>query len=239
MNYIILNGTNSTIVQGLLIQELPPISKPQMRSNIETIDGRDGDIITRLGYSAYDKILTIGLKKDADINDVISYFVNNSSGTVTFSNEDNFYYRFDLLEAINFERLIRFKQAAVTFHVQPFKFSRSEGNTELVIPNTNAVNIINSGNIYSKPVLTIRGKGTVTVSLNGLTVFSIAFNEDTAETIIIDTSAMEAYSSSTGALKNRAVTGNYDKFYLPVGVSSIGFTGTVVYASISKYSRWI
>lgn len=238
MNYIILNGTKSTIVQGLLIQELPPISKPQIRSSIETIDGRDGDIITRLGYSAYDKVLTIGLKKDADINDVISYFVNNDKGQVTFSNEDNFYYRFDLLEAIDFERLIRFKQARVTFHVQPFKFSCSEGNTEL-IPQNGAVNVLNHGNIYSKPVLTIRGKGAVTVSLNGSQVFSIAFNPDTAETIIIDTSAMEAYSSSTGALKNRAVTGNYDNFFLPVGMSTIQYSGNVVSSFISKYSRWI
>lgn len=238
MNYIILNGTKSTIVQGLLIQELPPISKPQVRSNIETIDGRDGDIITRLGYSAYDKILTIGLKKDADINDVISYFVNNDRGQVTFSNEQDFYYRFDLLEAIDFERLIRFKQARVNFHVQPFKFSCSEGNTELILQN-GSVNVVNHGNIYSKPVLTIRARGVVTVSLNNLEVFSIAFNENTAETIIIDTAGMEAYSSSTGALKNRAVTGNYNNFYLPVGMSAIQFTGNVVAASLSKYSRWI
>ncbi len=238
MNYIILNGVKSTIVQGLLIQELPPISKPQIRTSIETIDGRDGDIITRLGYSAYDKILTIGLKKDADINDVISYFVNNDKGQVTFSNEQDFYYRFDLLEAIDFERLIRFKQARVNFHVQPFKFSCSEGNTELILQN-GAVNVVNHGNIYSKPVLTLRAKGTVTVSLNDSTVFSIAFNSDTAETIIIDTSAMEAYSSSTGVLKNRAVTGNYDNFFLPVGLSKISFGGNVVSSFISNYSRWI
>lgn len=238
MNYIILNGVKSTIVQGLLIQELPPISKPQIRTSIETIDGRDGDIITRLGYSAYDKILTIGLKKDADINDVISYFVNNDRGQVTFSNEQDFYYRFDLLEAIDFERLIRFKQARVNFHVQPFKFSCSEGNTELILQN-GSVNVVNHGNIYSKPVLTIRARDVVTVSLNNLEVFSIAFNENTAETIIIDTAGMEAYSSSTGALKNRAVTGNYNNFYLPVGMSAIQFTGNVVKASLSKYSRWI
>jgi hypothetical protein len=63
MNYIILNGYASIGVQGLIVQELPPITKPQVRSNIETIDGRDGDIITRLGYSAYTKTFTIGLKK--------------------------------------------------------------------------------------------------------------------------------------------------------------------------------
>ena len=93
MNYIILNGTKSTIVQGLLIQELPPISKPQIRTNIETIDGLDGDIITKLGYAAYDKELSVGLKKDANVNDVISYFVNNDSGKIIFSNEPDFYYR--------------------------------------------------------------------------------------------------------------------------------------------------
>ena len=54
-NYIILNGNISTNIPGLLISELPPITKPKIRTNIEEIDGRDGDIVTYLGYSAYDK----------------------------------------------------------------------------------------------------------------------------------------------------------------------------------------
>ena len=49
MNYIILNGVNSNTITGLLIQELPPISKPLMRTQIDQIDGRDGDIVTKLG----------------------------------------------------------------------------------------------------------------------------------------------------------------------------------------------
>lgn len=238
MNYIILNGTKSTIVQGLLIQELPPISKPQIRSNIETIDGRDGDIITRLGYAAYDKVLTIGLKPDADINSVIAYFVKNDSGRVTFSNEPELYYRFDLLEAIDFERLIRFKQAKVTYHVQPFKFKASEGNTPLYLQRNHTANILNSGNIYSKPVLTIRGVGTVTISLNSNQVFTIYFSEGVAETIIIDTSAMEAYNRD-GVLKNRIIAGNYNNFYLPIGMNTIGVTGQVIDCRIANYSRWI
>ena len=44
MNYVILNGVKSTTIKGLLIQSLPPISKPLMRTSIEEIDGRDGDI---------------------------------------------------------------------------------------------------------------------------------------------------------------------------------------------------
>ena len=50
-NYVIQNGKDSRYIKGLLIQELPPITKPLMRTSIEQIDGRDGDVITRLGYS--------------------------------------------------------------------------------------------------------------------------------------------------------------------------------------------
>ena len=69
--FIVLNGKDSRYIQGLLITELPPISKPKQRTKTETIDGRDGDIITRLGYSAYDKTLKIGLTYDYSIDDLI------------------------------------------------------------------------------------------------------------------------------------------------------------------------
>lgn len=121
MNYIVLNGVKSNTVKGLLIQSLPPISKPLMRTEIEQVDGRDGDIVTPLGYSSYDKDISIGLYGDFDIDDVISYFA--SSGTVTFSNEPDKYYNYAIYNQIDFERLLRFRQATVTFHVQPFKYS--------------------------------------------------------------------------------------------------------------------
>ena len=121
MNWCVLNGIKSNTIKGLLIQELPPISKPLMRTEIEQIDGRDGDIVTNLGYSSYDKQMTIGLFGDYDIDDVIGYFA--SSGTVTFSNEPDKYYNYQVIQQIDFERLVRFRTATVTFHVQPFKYS--------------------------------------------------------------------------------------------------------------------
>lgn len=121
---ITLNGQESSDIEGLLIQSLPPISKPLMRTQIEEIDGRDGDVITKLGFSAYTKQITIGLYGDFDIDEVIAYF--NSEGTVTFSNEPDKYYNYQIIDQIDFERLIRFRTATVTFHVQPFKYSLDE-----------------------------------------------------------------------------------------------------------------
>ena len=121
MNYVILNGRNSRSIKGLIIQELPPISKPLIRFEREEIDGRDGDVITKLGYSAYDREISIGLYGNYDVDEVIEYF--NSSGQVIFSNEPDKYYLYEIIEQIDFERLIRWKRAKVTFHVQPFKYS--------------------------------------------------------------------------------------------------------------------
>ena len=78
--YLIINGVSSKNIDGLLIQSLPPITKPKIRTSIEEIDGRDGDIVTTLGYAAYDKPVSIGLKGDYNVDDVIKYF--NGSGKV-------------------------------------------------------------------------------------------------------------------------------------------------------------
>ena len=123
-NWVVLNGKKSTDVNGLLIQSLPAISKPLIRTEVEDIDGRDGDIVTYIGYSAYNKEMTIGLYGDYDIDDVIQYF--DSSGIVIFSNEPDKYYKYQIYENIDFERLVRYRTATVVFHVQPFKYSAVE-----------------------------------------------------------------------------------------------------------------
>lgn len=130
INYVELNGTKSTSVNGLIIQSLPPITKPKMRTSVEDIDGRDGDIVTRLGYAAYDKELSIGLHGDFDIDDAISFF--DSGGEVVFGNERDKYYRYQILDQIDFERLIRFRTAKVKMHVQPFKYDAVDRTFEVV-----------------------------------------------------------------------------------------------------------
>ena len=161
--YVIINDVSSLDIEGLFIEELPPISKPTMRSLREEIDGKDGDIITKLGYSAYDKEMKIGLAQNYDINEVISFF--NSKGKIQFSNELDKYYNFEILEQIDFESLQTFKSAVVTFHCQPFKYPINEEPIEGIltpvnvegssfhIPNTSSgsiqVEII--GNTYQNP----------------------------------------------------------------------------------------
>ena len=235
-DYIILNGVNSNTITGLLISKLPPITKPKQRTTVEEIDGRDGDIVTKLGYSAYDKEIEIGLYGDFDIDDVIAYF--NSEGTVTFSNEPDKFYNYQILDQIDYEKLIRFKTAKIKMHVQPFKYSAVEGVRTFSITNEEEITINNSGNFVSKPVITINGTGTINLEVNGYEVLVINLG-DSANSVTIDTANMEAYNQNTSQLMNRDVTGDYDNLYLNAGKNIISWTGTITQIQIQNYSRWL
>ena len=232
MNYIILNDKNSLDIKGLLIQSLPPITKPLIRTSIDEIDGRDGDIITKLGYAAYDREISIGLYGDYDIDEVIAFF--NSEGKVTFSNEDWKYYRYVIKDQIDFERLIRFKTATVTFHVQPFKYSLEE---EPIGTGGGEFSIYNGGNTTARPKISITALGSVNIYKDSVQIFVVEMGDEET-TIIIDTEAMEAYDES-GILKNRLVSGDYDKLVLQRGENLLNFEGDIIEAIITNYNRWI
>ena len=234
-NYIILNGKDSRYLDGFIIQVLPPISKPKIRTQVEEIEGRDGDIVTPLGYSAYDKTLKIGLYGNYRIDDIISYF--DSSGVVTFSNEVDKFYRYQIVDQIDFERLVRFKTATVKFHVQPFKYSRVETKKVFTIARDEVTSVVvrNSGNTISRPIVIIEGEGNVSLSLNGKSILAINFGED--RSITIDTERMEAYNGNV--LKNRHVTGDYDSFALSAGLNTISWSGKIKKITFENYTRWI
>ena len=125
--HVIINGVSSETLQGVQVLSLPPITKPRMRTSVAVIDGRPGDIVTRLGYEAYNRKIRILLHHDYDIDAISAFF--NTSGTIIFSNEPDMEYEFETIDAFSFERAVRYKTADITFHVQPYKLSATEQPT--------------------------------------------------------------------------------------------------------------
>lgn len=230
MSNVILNGVSSDTINGLLIQRLPPIIKPAQRTEVEEIDGRSGDIVTPLGFSAYDRDLLIGLRRNFDIDEIISYF--SGSGEAVFSNEPDKVYLYQILDHVDYEALGRLKQATVVFHCQPFKYE--SGETPVTF--TSSETVTNKGNYYSRPYIEITGEGTVGIYLDSVEMLSLEMG-DTETTFVIDLEEQNAYEGSY--LANRKVTGDYSALTLPVGPSTLSVSGTVSGVTVTKYSRWI
>lgn len=131
-----------------------------MRVQVEEIDGRDGDLITDLGFKAYDKTFEIGLKKSGNADEVAGFF--NSEGTVTFSNEPDKYYNYKIVKQIDMEKLLSFKKANITMHVQPYKYSVNEKEVRFQAPK----------NLLNIPAYVLNKSGvTVTVSNGEINVY--------------------------------------------------------------------
>lgn len=231
MNYIIWNGEDSRDISGLIICELPPISKPNMRVKETVIDGVDGSIIEEMGYESYDKSITVGLKIGADVDKIIEFFTGN--GEIVFSNESDKYYIARIIKGIDYQRLLRYRTATVTFRVQPFKYNRVELVREATAERTSMI-IENLGNHTSKPIITITGVGTVALLLNGTVICRYAFPEG-ENSVILDSEKQDAYLN--GILKNRNMIGDFP--VLTKGINELSWSGEVNSIKVTKYSRWL
>lgn len=231
MNYILWNNKDSRDVKGLLISELPPITKPNLRVKETVIDGVDGSLIEEMGYESYDKTVVIGLKVGADIDKVIEFFTG--SGEVIFSNEPDKYYIARIVKSIDFSRLLRFNVAKVTFRVQPFKYKKAEVAREAT-SDTQSVVVRNDGNYIAKPIITITGSGTIELSVNNNVVCTYTF-PDADNTVVLDSEKQDAYFGNT--LKNRHMIGEFPIF--EKGINAITWSGAVESIRITKYSRWL
>lgn len=232
MANIIWNGVNSNSIEGLLICELPPITKPKMKTTITKINGRDGDIIEELGYESYTKSISIGLTRNYDVDEIIKYFTG--SGKLVMSNEPDKEYICRIIDKIDYQKLLRFKTATIKFYTQPYKYKKDEAPTQLVISTETSLTVRNQGLEKSKPTMTIKGSGMVEISLNGYAVFTYTFPENESE-VTIDSQEEEAYLE--GVYKNRYMDGAFP--VLNPGNNTITWTGNLTEISVQPKSRWI
>lgn len=232
MAEIIWKNKSSKEIEGLIITETPPISKPKMKVNKIEIDGRDGDIVEKVGYESYTKNIGIGLTRNFDIDEVIKYFTGE--GELVISDEPDRVYIASIYDDIDYEKLLIMRKATVKFHVQPFKYLKDENKVSLNVTTQTSIDVTNQGLEISKPILVLEGSGVVEIAVNGINIFRYTFPSDETK-VTIDSLEEEAYQE--GVYKNRNMLGEFPK--LEVGNNTISWTGTLTKIEIDPKSRWL
>lgn len=229
MNYFMFKGINSKEFSGLVVNTLPPITKAPKRVETQQIDGVDGEIIIELGYSAYDKDITITLMKLKDLDEIMAWL--NGEGELVTSLEPDKVYKARVIDGIDYERVYSMKSATITFRVQPFKYELDENPVTLT---ESGKSVTNNGLETSKPRMTIIGSGTIELIVNGNKFFSYTFPESETE-VVIDSEKQDAYLGTI--LKNRNMTGEFP--ILQSGDNTITWDGAVTSIVIEPKSRWL
>ena len=232
MAEIIWKNKSSKEIEGLIITNTPPITKPKMKINKIEIDGRDGDIIEKIGYESYTKNVGIGLTRNFDIDEIIKYFTGD--GELILSDEPNKVYMASIYDDVDYERLLQMRKATIKFHVQPFKYLKDESKVSLDITTETSVEVENKGLEVSKPIFTIEGSGTIEIAVNGVNIFKYTFPSGESK-VTINSLEEEAYLD--GVYKNRNMLGEFPK--LEVGKNTISWTGTLSKIEIEPKSRWL
>src|SRR5574344_149223 len=232
MAEIIWKNKSNKEFEGLIITDTPPIIKPKMKVNKVEIEGRDGDIIEKIGYESYTKNVGIGLTRNFDIDEIIKYFTGD--GELILSDEPEKVYIASIYDDVDYERLLQMGKATIKFHVQPFKYLKDESKVSLNITTQTSVQVTNKGLEVSKPIFVLEGSGTIEIAVNGSNVFKYTFPSGESK-VVVDSLEEEAYLD--GVYQNRNMLGEFPK--LEVGKNTISWTGTLTKIEIQPKSRWL
>src|SRR5574344_200180 len=232
MAEIIWKNKSNKEFEGLIITDTPPIIKPKMKVNKVEIEGRDGDIIEKLGYESYTKNVGIGLTRNFDIDEIIKYFTGD--GELILSDEPNKVYIASIYDDVAYERLLMMRKATVKFNVQPFKYLKDETKIILNVTTQKSVSVTNYGLEKAKPIIKLYGTGKVEIAVNGVNTFQYDFPSE-EEYVVINSLEEEAYYNEE--YRNRKMVGDFPK--LDVGTNTISWTGTLTKIEIEPKSRWL
>ncbi len=239
------NGKSSDSFAGLIVCELPSIKKPPKRYNKISIDGRDGDIIETLGYEAYDKEIKIALSYGYDIDALFEWL--DGSGDLILSNEPNRIYTAELVDEIDFERLVCFKTGVIKFHIQPYKISTHTAkelfrNTAGALSGT--VKITNEGNTTALPQIRLTVAGKLSLTVNGVYCCTIETQSSSTLTLYCEEQEIRAGNFvKDGALCTSLMSGDFPVLSkgentIDFSVSTTNLRGLTIMQT-KHYSRWL
>ncbi len=226
--HFIWNGIDSQS-KKILVRKLPDIIRPAQRTTEVIVPGRSGVLRTIDG--GYDQVIRACecvVMKGADIDDICDWLLGG--GNVTFSNQPDRYFKAYISNQIPFGQVLRgnpHRSFIVQFFCEPFGYVTDAS----IITMTTGGIVINPCNIYSDPKITVYGNGDIDL----VTGNNIVFLSDVNDSITIDSEMMDVYKENE--FLNHKMSGHFP--VLPVGGSSIIWSGDVIKVVIEPRWRWL
>ena len=239
MSYFTYNGINSADF-GLHIEKKDVFSAPYFDADFTSIPGRSGDLIVSNRHFANISVsytVFLARKNVSDLTDVLRavkgwLFTEPDRYHTLADSYDERYLRYGVIKGnIDIEeQLNKIGSFRVTFSCKPFKYSL-DGQIPMSV--TNGDSLFNPEAFTAKPLITLKGKGDFTLTLQNAGYNKTWQFNDIKGGILCDSEQMNFYYGTT--LLNDKVTG--DGFpELPPGETVVTVNGDV--SEIKVVPRW-
>ena len=237
-NLFSFNGVSSASF-GLHIQSKQIFDAPVLEQTLQTVPGRDGDILLKGNRLQNVSVSYTCFFKENNITDLASqvrrikawlYSSRNQYAILTDS-YDPAYFRYALLrEAVTIdEQFNKLGLFTVTFTCLPYKYS-IDGQTEVSAANK-TLTVANPESFDALPVIKVTGTGAFTLTVSGTgyaCTVAVANTGSTSRQIIFDSSRMLVYADA--ALLTSLCTFSSGFPVLKPGSNTVRVTGSGVTA---------
>ena len=232
---LIVYGGASSTDYGMVIGGAAVFDKPVKRADVFNVPGRNGSILFQDG--SYDDVIRsyeVWIAEDeqpesgggvtgtlAERVNAITAWLYSKSGYTRL--EDNFEpdtFRLAYYSGGNefTNELTQYGKSTLTFTCRPERFYK---NAETAITISNGDTLTNPTLFTSKPLIYIKAAGTVTLSINGVSIVATV-----ADYLYIDCETMNAYRL-TSENKNDKISGAFPVIVPGSNAVGISVTGTL------------
>lgn len=201
--------------KGIIVEHTPKISKANKKIETYTVPGRNGFVsVDTNTYEPFSVPIECHFSEDANMDEIKEFL--DGYGTLSFDGERE--YTAIVNNAIEFEKVLRFKKFAVQFLVNPIA-EDIQTTTEIIDSNDYEFSINDTYNDIF-PILTIECTGDVSITINNQTFYL----NDTDGIYILDCKN-KVIKDSNG--NNASSNMLYDFPKLKKGLNQIEYTGDI------------
>ena len=234
MTTFTFNGKKNTEF-GLRVAEGKKITTSSPDIERVVAAGRDGELLisnNRLNSAELSFPVNFVKEKGLIATEVyrISEWLNVAGyKDLTISYDPDFIYRAAYLETFSIEETMRqFGKTTINFVCYPVKFYK-QGRVKQTLMNGTTVNGI--GNVNAKPIITLRGSGDCTLTINGRRTKLKGIQN----TIVLDMQANQVYSGNLPAWDKVVRSPQFQMPYLDYGRNLISWDGSFTIEMIPNW----
>lgn len=220
------NVSSKTV--GLIVTAPPQVTHAEIKGDVYSIPGRDGDLY---GVDTYKGSAEIKVQFALVTSETATSYQTalrqirkwlNGTGKLVIGDATDAYYEVQKVSIVTDSRIIvRYGTLEVSFIVYPYEFLNTGDTGVTAFPITNNAQ-------SSKPIYKIVGSGDGVLTVNSKTM-----NYTVSGTLYIDTRRMIAYDGSNNNCNDK-ISGDYKNLWLKEGSNSISAT----VGTLTVYPKW-